>query len=1175
MTGEDEIGFLGITEYGESVPIAVSFEKGLTFDRLIDAVKLQLAARNQGALALENEDLIFNCGSVLLEQEKPLLIWQWHHADNFAEIQVNYDESVFLQTTLDRFTAAYLKLLHAALFRSATSIGAVDIMTDDDLRLYKEINHTEADYPKDATFHGMFERSAARFGDRPAVSSQQGCYTYEELNARANRLAHKLLQLGLRKGQFVALYMERSIETVVSLLAVMKAGGAYVPVDPEHPEERVRYILEDTRAPIVLANAESLSKAHALSNSVTTIRDMIAVDSDLEDYPAHNPDVGIAPSELAYVIYTSGSTGKPKGTMLAHEGVVNMGSVIGSEFAMNEYDVLPQYATYSFDASVWDTVAALFHGAHLYLLSREERVSVEAFASAVERTGTTKIAILPTVFFNQLISYLSDSGYRKLEKVQLVMVGGEALNGELVRAFQRRFGKRIDIYNLYGPTECTVVATMHKVVGDVPEQVAQIPIGRPLRNYRVYITNEEGQLCPVNVPGELYIATIGMAKGYLNQPEKTAAAFIDSPFNPGENVYRSGDIVKLLSDGSIEYVGRRDHQVKIRGHRIEIGAIEDAFTQFPDIRDAAVIPRKDEEGHTMLIGFFTSKDGGPIQDGAIKEYLGSKLPSYYVPRWIRQIDVMPLSPTGKVDRKQLATYDYANDSMDPVVDAKPLSETEQKIAQLWKKLLKLGHVAESDDFFELGGDSLNVIQMQVYLKPEYPQLTLGNLFEYTTLTRLAQHLDELQNAEEHSHEAREDEMSIDDRKPHPSSAWDGENFRELIEHPLEFGMESVRKLSYAEPRHVLLTGGTGFLGSRILYDLLRMSRNTVIYALVRGSQPGVGAQRLLEIMHHYFGSEVLELMNDRVIMIEGNLDRDELCERSQDYEMLVQHIDAIIHAAADVRHFGDRRKFERTNIAGTAALLKLAAAKPGVRFHYISTIGIPEELAELGLWDQALQHERIPEELHVKGVYTESKLEAEKMVLAAADEGLAVTIYRPGNLTCDSLTGSFQRNIDGNAFYRMLKAMLLLERAPRARWKVDFTPIDYAGQAITVLALKPDTVGRMFHICNPNPLFYDELLGMINQLGYMVDLVDPADYTSWLLDLHENKHQEGLQLAMAYLEGDGAKDSPYTFDSSQTVAYLKGTGVTCPVIDLAFIRRMFEEAVSQGYFHAVREMLDV
>ena len=714
---------------------------------------------------------------------------------------------------------------------------------------------------------------------------------------------------------------------------------------------------------------------------------------------------------------------------------------------------------------------------------------------------------------------------------------------------QKKLGNGTVIVNLYGPTEITAVATAYVIDHEIPKELSTVYIGTPLPNYELYIVNEHNQLCPENVTGELLISSVGVGKGYLNQPEKTKEVFILDPIQPhsGKKFYRSGDRVRLLSNGQVEYRGRRDAQVKIRGFRIEIGEIEDNFGKHEGIKDVAVIVKSDEAGTKMLAAFYSSINGQPIPSTELVQFLSKKVPSYMVPQYIGHLDQMPLSPTGKIDRKQLATLELTAGADDANYTA-PVNETQAEIASAWEKAFGRTKISIHDDFFELGGYSLKILEILVMLKPRFPSLKINDFFLHPTIEQLSARV------------AQSGAASQDDQ-------WEQMNFpiQDLQEYPLAFvGDEAVLTAPYKQ-EHILLTGATGYLGSHLLNELLRQSQ-AVIYCLVRPSGSTGPRERLVEIMSDYFGPSIVKAMENRVVAVQGDLERDNLGLNEADARLVMERIDSIIHCGADVRHFGESEHFAKVNVESTSRLLDLAKRNRHVRFHFISTIGIPEDLAMNGQW-KGITAGSGYDTSYVENVYTNSKLEAEKLVVKAGEqEGVAATVYRVGNLSCHSKNGKFQKNIDHNAFYRMLKAMLILKRAPRVRWEVDMTPINYAGQSIAALALQQETVGRIFHICNPNTISYEQMIGYFQSYGYEIELLDWREYEAWLLNPAIEKNQEGLELAMAQLEGDGAKNSMYRYGCAQTVQYLEKSGVTCAEADEQFFNKLIQYAEEIGYF---------
>lgn len=1018
------------------------------------------------------------------------------------------------------------------------------LLTDEEKLLYVSLNERKLLYKLNKTIPEIFYQAAKSFEDRIALSFDGGSLTYRELNERSNQIAHLLLSNGLKKGDFVALVMERSQEALIALLGIMKAGGVYVPIDPSYPKERCHYLLSDTRAPFILTKAEHHELIVELLQGDSTSRSVFPIEKLDESYSKQNVEVNITSSDIAYVIYTSGSTGKPKGTMLKHSSVINLIEENQRIYNASKEDVFSQFISFSFDPSIGEIFTPLFLGARLHMLNKIERVSIEAFAELIGREQITSVT-LPNAFFNQLATYLPVEMKHSIATLKHISVGGEALLGSVVKKWQEKFGTTTSIINVYGPTECTVLSSYYKVTDEVPESLVNIPIGKPIANYEMYIVNTKGQLCPVNEPGELYIAGVGLAAGYLNQPEKTAEAFVPHLFSsdPTTFMYRTGDLVRLLPSGEIEFVGRKDTQIKVRGFRIELGEIESVLANHPQIQQAVVLAKKMQDGNNSLFAYYTVVPGEHITEDEIREYLSENLPAYMVPERFMEMEQMPLAPTGKIDRKQLAEIQFS-----PLANSNyvaPENEMQQLLVNVWKQVLGLEQVGIKDNFFHIGGHSLKILEILVQVKKHTPFLTIQDFFKYQTIVELDEYIKNYQYKE------------IASDNTTSEFVW-----KELME-PTQLSINP--EIKSLPMNNVFLTGSTGFLGSHVLYELLQKTTSH-IYCLIRPSSQGSLQDKLKDTMRFYFGEKVLSSLESRVTIVEGDLGKPALHLSVEDHAMLVEKIDAIIHCGADVRHFGAADHFQNVNIEGTRYLLNLAKQRKGIHFHHVSTIGIPEELAG-SQWDYYLEQGDFDYDVTLESVYNQSKLEAENIVRDAVKEDIPVSVYRVGNLTCHSESGKFQQNMDNNAFYRMIKSMLCLRKTPEASWHIDFTPINFACQALVAIARQPESNGHVFHICNPNPLLYADFVGMLKEMGYELDVIKAKEYENWLLsEDHSEEMQEYLTLAIAQLDGDGAGDTPFIFNSNKTQEFLTNTDVVCSKPDKTYIRAMVDYAIQVNYF---------
>jgi amino acid adenylation domain-containing protein/non-ribosomal peptide synthase protein (TIGR01720 family) len=645
-----------------------------------------------------------------------------------------YNTDLFLPETVERFALCYHKILEAFVQQAEAPLAEIDLLLDAEHEMYRALNDTGAAFPEELTIPELFYAQAELHGEKPALSDAAQSLSYRELNERSNQWAHELRKRGVGKESIVGIVMERGIPAVLAILAVLKAGGAYVPIDPKYPEARVRYMIEDSGALLLFSHRQAIEALGLQDND-----NLLLVEELASDLPTDNLDIVTKAHDLAYMIYTSGSTGTPKGTELHHVGVSNLSQWKLDRFGYSPEDTILQFASFSFDASVWEMFPALLNGAHLHLLSDEQRQSVEEFAAVVEQTQATTVT-LPTVFFNQLSLHLLDNDLRKFKTMKRIFVAGEALQGEVVRAWQRRFGQRVLIINAYGPTESTVCATTYSIDHVVPADQTYIPIGTPIANTRIFILGQDLKPCPVNVVGELHIESVGLARGYRNQPERTQQAFIPHPLSaePGAVLYKSGDMARMLPDGTIEFIGRRDDQVKIRGHRIEIGEIEEHLLKLPEIEDGAVVAQKLTNGTYQLIAFCTAHAEQEVETAAVRAVLASQLPDYMVPAQIVCLDEMPLTPNGKIDRKKLLTFDVRVELASYTPPQTPL---EEKIAYAWEKCLYRENVSIHDNFFSVGGDSIISMQVVSVLNREGLRVKTPDLFKHQTIAELARHVE--------------------------------------------------------------------------------------------------------------------------------------------------------------------------------------------------------------------------------------------------------------------------------------------------------------------------------------------------------------------------------------------------------------------------------------------------
>jgi aspartate racemase len=657
---------------------------------------------------------------------------------------VEYNTDLFEAETIRRMLGHYEILLEGIVANPDRRLSDLPLLTGvERQQLLVEWNQTKQDYPGNKCVHELFEEQVERVPEATAVIFEDRQLTYRQVNEHANQLARYLQGLGVGPETLVGICVERSLEMVVGLLGILKAGGAYVPLDPSYPKERLAFMLEDTQAPVLLAQSTLLDRIPTANARV--IRLALGVTSWAQESP-ENLDPAVRPENLAYVIYTSGSTGKPKGVQVLHRGVARL--VFGVEYARFDASrVFLQLAPISFDASTLEIWGALLHGATCVIAPSEVQTPQEI--GQLVRNHQVTTLWLTSSLYNTVIDLTPSA----LSSVSELLIGGEALSPLHVQRGLRML-PQTQMINGYGPTENTTFTCCYRIPMQFDRNALSIPIGRPISNTQVYILDNRRNPVPVGVAGELHIGGDGLARGYVNCPELTAEKFIFNPFSgePGARLYRTGDLARYLPDGNIEFLGRTDHQVKVRGFRIELGEIESVLTGYPGVREAVVAAREDVPGDKRLVAYLMTSNGGePPKVSELRSLLQAKLPEYMVPSAFVTLDRFPLTPNGKVDRKALPRPDLQSE---PAGFVPPASATEKALANIWSEVLGIKQVGLHDNFFELGGHSLLATRAASRASAVFQvDLPLRMLFEHPALAGLAGQIDTLLWAREQNHKA--------------------------------------------------------------------------------------------------------------------------------------------------------------------------------------------------------------------------------------------------------------------------------------------------------------------------------------------------------------------------------------------------------------------------------------
>ncbi|MEH1943849.1 MAG: amino acid adenylation domain-containing protein [Nostoc sp.] len=740
----------------QEVVLSAYFHQDLPFEKLVEELQTErdlsrsplfqvmFVLQSEQVLALEIPGLSLKAIEVESKTAKFDLTLKLQETTENINGCFEYNADLFDADTISRMISHWQVLLESVVAQPNQQISHLPILTPaQQHQLLVEWNDTEVDYPKDKCIHQLFEEQVERTPDRVAVVFEDQQLTYRELNARANQLAHYLQKLGVGSEGNLGICIERSPLMAIALLGILKAGGAYIPIDPSYPLERKAFILNDSQMPVLL------TQQHLIADLATDGIKVICIDSDWEvinQQEIENPITTITPLDLAYIIYTSGSTGKPKGTLISHQGLVNYLSWCTKRYAVEEGVGSLVHSPLGFDLTITSLFSPLLVGRTVELLSEEQ--GIEALSEALKKSSNLSLVKITPAHLDLLKQQLSKAEIAN--KTRAFIIGGENLLAESI-TFWQDVAPDTMLINEYGPTETVVGCCVYQIpVGK--HSSGSIPIGKAIANTQLYILDQYLQPVPIGVPGELHIGGVGLARGYLNQPELTAQKFIPNPFSKkaGDRLYKTGDLVRFLVDGNIEYLGRIDNQVKIRGFRIEIGEIESVLAQHPAVKQSAIVLREDTPNDKRLVAYVHLESEQTLGIREIRSFLQSKLPNYTIPSTFILLNSLPLTANGKVAYNALPVPNYTRTEFEEIFVA-PRTLVEQQLTDIWVNVLKLEKLGIHDNFFALGGHSLLATQIMSRLRQTFRvEIPLRTLFEAPTVAELGNRIDTLRWATQQS-----------------------------------------------------------------------------------------------------------------------------------------------------------------------------------------------------------------------------------------------------------------------------------------------------------------------------------------------------------------------------------------------------------------------------------------
>ncbi|NEQ10523.1 MAG: amino acid adenylation domain-containing protein, partial [Moorea sp. SIO4E2] len=1019
-----------------------------------------------------------------------------------------YSSDLFKTETIQRMLGHFQTLLQGVVADSSQGIGELPLLTPaEQQQILVEWNQTQTDYPRNSCVHQLFETQVQNTPDVVAVVLADQTLTYRELNQQANQLAHYLLSLGVGSQSLVGVCLERSPNLIIALLAILKAGGAYLPLDPTYPPERLALMVENAGLKVILTET-------GLSENLPQVADCVNLNTQEKTIAAHpkeNLDLPTTATSLAYVMYTSGSTGQPKGVSVTHRNIVRLVKNTNyAQFTTN--DVVLQLASVSFDAATWEIWGSLLNGSRLVLFP-EPKLCLSALGQVIKQYQVTALWLTAGLFNLMVDQQLDD-----LQSLRLLMAGGDVLSvSHVLKCCQAL--PHCQFINGYGPTENTTFTCCYPVVpGESLQNIGQsIPIGRPIANTRVYILDSHQQPVPIGVPGELYAGGDGVAKGYLNRRELNAERFISSPFNEGESLYKTGDKARYLPDGNIEFLGRIDYQVKIRGFRIELGEIESLLSGYQQVQECVVICREDTPGNKRLVAYVVGDDDLDIK--ALKEYMKQKLPNYMVPSVVVPLTSLPLSLTGKIDRKALPVPDAAFSHSSEFVA--PQTESQIRIASLFAEILSLQpeSISLNDSFFELGGHSLLATQLVFRIREAFKiNLSLRALFDYPSVSDLASAIDQALVTGNYQ-----------------SQTWDLEAEAAL---DLDIQPSTATRQTVSPMERIFLTGATGFLGTYLLSELLTTTDATV-YCLVRAEHIDAGKERLLSKLEAT--GLWSENFTSRIIPIIGDLGTSRFGLSATEYNNLCQDIDVVYHAGAYVNHLWSYPLLKDANVLGTQDVLRLASLGKLKPVHYVSTMSVlsTSQTEQPILESATANHYDLP-----KLGYVQTKWVAEQLVWEAKERGLPITIHRPTRISGHSQTGvsSFDDFLS-----RLVKGCIQLQSFPNwDGFSENLVPVDYVSRGIVCLSQQNRLFGKAFHLINPKSVHLREIFDWVRSLGYSLEEIDYTDWRSKLIEDMENPLYPYLP---NFPESPSSTRNLIEYDCRNVVDGLRGSGIKLPEVN--------------------------
>lgn len=1045
----------------------------------------------------------------------------------------DYSTELFEAETIFRWLNGIIALLDSGLQDSNQACGLLLMMPAVERGIIlSEWNKTERQFPREKATLDLITEQAQASREATAIRFGDVSLNYGQLVDRVESIAAALHQRGVKRGDRVGILLMRSLDLIPALLATWRIGALYVPIDIGFPKKRIAYMLEDSNVHVVVADCELL---HLLDEEHTSIALCIESLAEQVFLPSEIPPASGADS--AYIMYTSGSTGKPKGVEVRHAALVNCLLATRDYVEFTAESSMLALTTISFDISAAEIFMPLISGGCVDLGEDGLVADGIQLMERIENRKPSHVQATPSTWKAVL-----SAGWNGEDEICLITVG-EALSRDLAEQLLQRCHA---LWNLYGPTETTVYSSAYRVQSATQEAMR---IGRPLPNTQIYILDKQHQPVPIGAIGDLYIAGDGLAIGYWQRPELTDERFVPNPFCAGTRMYYSGDLARYLPDGNIVCLGRLDDQVKIHGVRVELGEVESALRGVEGVHDAVVVAWKDTRGDTQLVGHVIANDKDVLTAHQLHAQLRERLPEAMIPPYILFADSFPQTPNGKVQRTALPSPDIANQYHTDKIIEPPSTSTEQMLAAAWANLLGIDAniIGRDSDFMDLGGHSLLMTLLMIEVRKMFHiSFNLREFFGASTLKKFAALIDERRQETGNTNLGREPASTR-------TSEWARQRMAFLQrEAELPRYIAPARGMTYqpvTEIRSVLLTGGTGFLGAYTIAEILNTT-NADIYCLVRPKRGDLfgSKQRIEKKMKRYQvwadaeREAWLSAWKSRVHVVDGDVTLPRLGMKDSDYETLSHEVDAIFHGAAHVNFIYPYEALRATNVLGIHEIIQFAFHGRIKPVHHLSTAAI---------WPMGAQYTYYEKDLidHMGLLnlgYDEAKWVGEKCLIHAAERGLPLARYRPGEVGGDSITG---RSVTDHFLIACFKGFLQFGAFPDLDIEVDVAPVDYVAKAMVYLAFHRNVLGRAFHLTNPSRRRLKDGLEYLRTIGYQFEELPFVELRDRLVNSPDFSSNALFAYQAALDDMDNVSMQLPIYDTRETLRELAGSGIACPPAD--------------------------